>query len=45
MTNLEVEKFRRSKFPEKYIAKLLFGENDRKFEDKYLKKLKRSLAR
>lgn len=45
MTNLEVEEFRRSKFPGKYITKLLFGQNDGKFEDKYLKKLERSSAR
>ena len=36
------EKFRRSKLLEKYIAKLLFGWNDKKFEDEYLKKLEKN---
>ena len=37
--NPEVEMFKRSELPEKYTAKILFGWNDRKFENKYLKKL------
>jgi len=40
--NLEAEMFKRSELPEKYTAKILFGWNDRKFEDKYLKKLEKS---
>ena len=40
--NLKADKFRRSKLLEKYIAKLLFGWNDKKFEDEYLKKLERN---
>ena len=37
--NPEVEMFKRSELLEKYTAKILFGWNNRKFEDKYLKKL------
>jgi len=40
--NLEAEMFERSELPGKYTAKILFGWNDRKFEDKYLKKLEKS---
>ena len=40
--NPEVEVFKKSELPEKYTAKILFGWNDRKFENKYLKKLERS---
>jgi len=43
--NPEAEVFKRSKLPEKYIAKILFGWDNRKFEDEYLKKLKRSWVR
>jgi len=39
---MNTEKFRRSEFPEKYTAKILFGWNNGKFKDKYLKKLKRN---
>jgi len=39
--NLEVNEFRRSELLEKYMAKILFGWDDKKFEDKYLKKLER----
>ena len=39
--NLEAEVFKRSKLLEKYTTKILFGQDDRKFEDKYLKKLER----
>jgi len=39
--NPEADKFRRSELLEKYIVKILFGWNDKKFEDKYLKKLER----
>jgi len=35
------EEFRRSELLEKYTTKLLFGWNDKKFEDEYLKKLER----
>ena len=43
--NPETEVFKRSELPRKYTAKILFGWNNRKFEDKYLKKLKRSWIR
>ena len=43
--NPEAEVFRRSKLLEKYIAKILFGWDNGKFKDEYLKKLKRSWAR
>ena len=37
--NSEVEVFKRSELLEKYMVKILFGQNNREFEDKYLKKL------
>jgi len=37
--NLEVEVFRRSKLLRKYTANILFGWNNKKFKNKYLKKL------
>ena len=43
--NPEVEVFKRSDLPEKYIAKILFEWNNKKFENEYLKKLERSWAR
>ena len=43
--NLEVEKFKRSELPGKYTVRILFGWDDKKFENKYLKKLERSSAR
>jgi len=43
--NIEAEIFKRSKLLEKYTAKILFGWDNRKFEDKYLKKLEKSWAR
>jgi len=43
--NPEAEKFRRSELPEKYITKILFGWNNKKFEDEYLKKLERCWQR
>ena len=39
---VEERNFRREKLLEKYTAKILYGWNDRKFEKKYLKKLKRN---
>jgi len=32
-------------FPGKYMAKLLYGWDDRKFEDEYLKKLEKNWRR
>ena len=34
--------FRREELPEKYIAKMLYGWENRKFEKEYLRKLKRN---
>ena len=36
--NLRAEEYRRSKLPEKYIVKLLYGWDDRKFKEEYLRK-------
>ena len=38
----EIEEYRRMELPEKYTAKLLYRWNDRKFKEKYLKKLERN---
>ena len=38
----EEKDFRRGELPEKYIAKILYGQNNRRFEDKYLRKLERN---
>jgi len=43
--NPNVEKYRRSELLEKYIVKILFGWDNKKFEDEYLKKLKKSWER
>jgi len=40
--NLEAGVFKGSELPVKYIAKILFEWDDGKFENKYLKKLKKS---
>ena len=40
--NLEVEEFKREKLLERYMAKLLYGWNDKKFDEEYLKKLERN---
>ena len=40
--NPKAKEFKRSKLLEKYTAKLLFRQDDRKFEDEYLKKLERN---
>ena len=40
--NLETEIIKRRELPEKYIVKILFGQNNEKFENEYLKKLKKS---
>jgi len=39
--NLNVEEFRRSELLGKYTAKILFGWDNRKFKNKYLKKLEK----
>ena len=43
--NLEVEKFKRGKLPGRYIVKLLYGWDDKKFDEEYLKKLERNWNR
>jgi len=43
--NPETDEFRRSELPGKYMAKILFGWDDKKFEDKYLRKLERCWQR
>ena len=43
--NIEAEVLKRSKLPGKYTAKILFRQNNRRFKDEYLKKLKRSWTR
>jgi len=39
---MEEKDFRRGELPGKYMAKMLYGWDDRKFEKEYLKKLKRN---
>ena len=43
--NSKVEEFKRSELLGKYMVRILFGWNDNKFENKYLKKLERNWAR
>ena len=43
--NPKAKNFRRSELPRRYIAKVLYGWDDKKFKDKYLKKLKRNQNR
>jgi len=38
----EERDFRRGKLPEKFTAKMLYGWDDGKFEEEYLRKLKRN---
>jgi len=38
----EVDKYRRIELLGKYMAKLLYGWNNKKFEDEYLKKLEKN---
>ena len=40
--NLEAEEFKRGELPGKYTAKLLYGWDNKKFEEEYLKKLQRN---
>ena len=39
---VEERDFRKGELLEKYMAKILYRQNDRKFEDEYLKKLERN---
>ena len=43
--NLKAEEFRRGELPGKYIAKLLYGWDDKKFDEEYCKKLERNWNR
>ena len=44
--NMAEEKdFRKGELPEKFIARMLYRWNDRKFEEEYLKKLERNWRR
>jgi len=38
----EKEEYRRMKLPRKYTVKLLYGWDDKKFENEYLKKLEKN---
>ena len=40
--NPEVEEFKRGKLPGRYTVKLLYGWNDKKFEEECLKKLEKN---
>ena len=40
--NPEAEEFKRGEVPERYIAKLLYRWDDKKFDKEYLKKLERN---
>ena len=40
--NPEVEEFKRGELPGRYTAKLLYGWDDKKFDEEYLKKLQRN---
>ena len=43
--NLEAEEFGRRELPGKYMAKLLYGWDDKKFDEEYLKKLEKNWNR
>jgi len=43
--NLEVEEFKREELLGRYTAKLLYGWDDKKFDEEYLKKLERNWNR
>ena len=43
--NPRADEFKKSKLLVKYIARLLFGWDDRKFENEYLEKLERNWQR
>ena len=42
---IEEKDFRRGELPEKYMARMLYGWNDGKFENEYLRKLERNWAK
>ena len=43
--NPEAEEFRKGELPERYTAKLLYGWDDKKFDEEYLKKLEKNWNR
>jgi len=43
--NLEVEEFKRGKLLGRYTVKLLYGWDDKKFKEEYLKKLEKNWNR
>ena len=43
--NPEAEEFKRGELPGRYMAKLLYGWDDEKFDEEYLKKLERNWNR
>ena len=43
--NPEAEEFKREELPGRYTAKLLYGWNDKKFDEEYLKKLQKNWNR
>jgi len=43
--NLEAEEFKRGKLPGRYTVKLLYGWDNKKFEEEYLKKLEKNWNR
>ena len=43
--NLEAEEFKRGELPGRYTVKLLYGQDDKKFNEEYLKKLQRNWNR
>jgi len=43
--NPEAEEFRREELPGKFTAKLLYGWDNKKFDEEYLKKLERNWNR
>jgi len=42
LDRVEEKDFRRGELPEKFMAKMLYGWDDRKFEKEYLRKLERN---
>ena len=42
LNGIEEKNFRRGKLPEKYMAKILYGWNNGKFEEEYPRKLERN---
>ena len=43
--NPEAEEFKRGELLGKYMAKLLYGQDDKKFDEEYLKKLEKNWNR